>query len=74
MPAKIFIIAASLLAFIASFTLRDRLLSPESAPAREMKDCRRIISMAPSITETLFALGLGDTRESAILSLPVGIL
>ncbi|MBM4353800.1 MAG: ABC transporter substrate-binding protein [Deltaproteobacteria bacterium] len=31
--------------------------APPEAPA---PDCTRIVSMAPSITETLFALGLGD--------------
>jgi iron complex transport system substrate-binding protein len=29
-------------------------------PATDTPACRRIVSMAPSITETLFALGLGD--------------
>ena len=35
----------------------DEPLRPEFTP---LWRCRRIVSMAPSITETLYALGLGD--------------
>ena len=63
---KRFIFIVILLAFAGSYILRTTLLpgrdtspdvqTPDTTPPRY----DRIISMAPSITETLFALGLGD--------------
>jgi iron complex transport system substrate-binding protein len=44
--------------FAGSHWARQRLV-PERTPAVP-QNARRIVSMAPSITETLFALGLGD--------------
>jgi len=45
--------------FAGSAWLRGRLVSNEDVPAPPT-ECRRIVSLAPSVTETLFQLGLGD--------------
>jgi iron complex transport system substrate-binding protein len=68
MAHKIALIASSLLVFVACFSIRERYF-----PARAQRDSpifadakigtvpyRRIVSMAPSITETLYVLGLSD--------------
>ena len=61
MRGKIFSAAIILLVFGGSFLGKGRLNRPPSGKVRQAPDhCRRIVSMAPSITETLFALGLGD--------------
>jgi iron complex transport system substrate-binding protein len=52
--------AAIVLVFAASYVAQrglDRLQPLEASSAGE---CRRIVSLAPSVTETLYALGLGD--------------
>jgi iron complex transport system substrate-binding protein len=59
MANKIAFTASILLIFAVSFILRERFLISTSEIAKDY-DCRRIVSMAPSITESLFALGLGD--------------
>ncbi len=41
-------------------TIIAALLAALSSADAETSECRRIISLAPSITETVFALGLGD--------------
>jgi iron complex transport system substrate-binding protein len=46
--------------FAASFGLRGRMEQPTDASVASPGDYRRIVSMAPNITETLYALGLGD--------------
>jgi iron complex transport system substrate-binding protein len=43
-----------------SVTLRAKLQNQSRPAALPTRDCRRIVSMAPSVTETLFMLGLGD--------------
>ncbi len=51
---------AIVLVFAASYFAQkclDRLEPPEEPPGAP---CRRIVSLAPSVTETLYALGLGD--------------
>jgi iron complex transport system substrate-binding protein len=58
--AKFFVITVSLLAFAASFSIRQRWFPPANLASATPGDYRRIVSLAPSITETLFALGLGD--------------
>ena len=46
--------------FGASFLAKGLLVEPPRQIAVRSRDYRRIISMAPSVTETLFALELGD--------------
>ena len=58
---RLLLLGAIVSAFAASWLAQDRLHD-----ARRLQicpgvwQCRSIVSMAPSITETLFALGLGD--------------
>jgi iron complex transport system substrate-binding protein len=54
------LIAAIALMFSSSFMMRERVDTPSWPEATPFWQCRRIVSMAPSITETLYALGLGD--------------
>ncbi|MBN2473646.1 MAG: ABC transporter substrate-binding protein [Pirellulales bacterium] len=49
-----------LLVFVGAFLAKGLLGRPRGSQAAATSDCRRIVSMAPSLTETLFALGLGD--------------
>ncbi len=61
MKTKIALVAIVVLVFVGSHLAKESLdgsTGPVAPPAPE--DCRRIVSMAPSVTETLFALGLGD--------------
>ena len=46
--------------FVASAMLRKRIDAAAAKPQSRPADCRRLISLASSITETLYALGLGD--------------
>jgi iron complex transport system substrate-binding protein len=48
------------LVFVGSFLARGLLDRTAAAIAPGPRECRRIVSMAPSVTETLFALGLGE--------------
>jgi iron complex transport system substrate-binding protein len=60
MVYRITLVAAIVLVFSASLLAHKwlpRPIRPESVPSQR---CGRIVSMAPSITETLYALGLGD--------------
>ena len=57
---RITLIAAIGLAFAASLALTSRIDESSRPPLSRSWQCRRIVSMAPSITETLYALGLGD--------------
>jgi iron complex transport system substrate-binding protein len=57
---KYILSTAIVLVFVASYWAQkgiDRLEPLEGSPGGP---CRRIVSMAPSVTETLYALGLGD--------------
>lgn len=58
---RVTLVSAILLVFAASLLgnkwLDEQPMRPELTP---LWQCRRIVSMAPSITETLYALGLGD--------------
>lgn len=59
MRTRLFLVIVIGLCFVGSFLARQRVVAvPEerSAPAR----ASRIVSLAPSVTETLFAVGLGD--------------
>ncbi|NQT40991.1 MAG: ABC transporter substrate-binding protein, partial [Planctomycetes bacterium] len=61
MKTKATLVAIVVLVFVGSHLAKESLdgsTGPVAPPAPE--DCRRIVSMAPSVTETLFALGLGD--------------
>ena len=60
MASKIFIVATSVLVFAACFSIRERYFSSVKVAAVGPGNYRRIVSMAPSITETLYALGLSD--------------
>ena len=60
MPYRTILITAILLVFSASLLTHYRLDGPKRSEATSPRQYRRIISMAPSITETLYALGLGD--------------
>jgi iron complex transport system substrate-binding protein len=60
MASKIVLIASSLLVFATCFTIREQYFQlPNNAVSRQ-GNFRRIVSMAPSITETLYVLGLSD--------------
>jgi iron complex transport system substrate-binding protein len=54
------LLAAIVLIFSASLLAHKRLDEPLRPEVTPLWQCRRIVSMAPSITETLYALGLGD--------------
>jgi len=54
------LIAAIFLVFAGSLLAQRRIDVPINPEASPRWQCRRIVSMAPSITETLYALGLGD--------------
>lgn len=54
------LIAAIVLVFSASLLAHKRIDDPMRPQVTPFWQCRRIVSMAPSITETLYALGLGD--------------
>ncbi|MBN1912076.1 MAG: ABC transporter substrate-binding protein [Pirellulales bacterium] len=59
MRIKLILTTIIVLIFVVSFWARSRLLAP-AANVRTAGPPQRIISMAPSLTEMLFALGLGD--------------
>ncbi|MBN2216346.1 MAG: ABC transporter substrate-binding protein [Pirellulales bacterium] len=46
--------------FVGSAWLRERIARTAAGRAAAPAECRRIVSMAPSVTEILFQLGLGD--------------
>jgi iron complex transport system substrate-binding protein len=54
------LLVAILTVFSASFLIRERFDEPMRPEVVPYWQCQRIVSMAPSITETLYALGLGD--------------
>ena len=62
------LVAAIVLVFAGSMIARKRIDERRRVEAAPAWQCRQIVSMAPSITETLYGLGLGDrvvgvTRE-----------
>jgi iron complex transport system substrate-binding protein len=57
---RVTLIAAIGLAFAASLAVSSRIGESSRPQLCRGWQCRRIVSMAPSITETLYALGLGD--------------
>ena len=60
MRNKLLPAAIILSVFAASFTAKRLLRKAEPEEAPQPRRCERIVSMAPSITETLYALGLDD--------------
>ena len=60
MRSKVVLAILIVLVFGASYLAKGLLARPEAKLARPSGDYERIVSMAPSITETLFALGLDD--------------
>ncbi|MBN2580054.1 MAG: ABC transporter substrate-binding protein [Pirellulales bacterium] len=60
MATRIFLLLTILFVFAASFFARDRLVRSAAIRIESEGEYRRIVSMAPNITETLYALGLGD--------------
>ncbi len=60
MPSRLLLAAMIVLAFAGSYWARARLGQPVDRTSSESREAARIVSMAPSVTETLYALGLGD--------------
>ena len=60
MRSKLILTVVVLLVFAGSFLAKGRLRGRHGRPRSAPASYERIVSMAPSITETLFALGLGD--------------
>jgi iron complex transport system substrate-binding protein len=60
MKYRFTLIMAIILVFVASLVAQRRIDGPTCPAASPRWKCQRIVSMAPSLTETLFALGLGD--------------
>ena len=54
------ILFGSIAACFAGSFLAAWAVSRHDEPPADPRDCRRIVALAPSVTETLFALGLGD--------------
>jgi iron complex transport system substrate-binding protein len=60
MASRLFLIVTILAIFASSFVLRDRYFREPKAVQNSPRKCTRIISMAPSLTQTLCDLGLQD--------------
>jgi iron complex transport system substrate-binding protein len=62
MRLRILLAATILLVFLGSYVSRTAIHQAEASRERRLAEAapQRIISLAPSVTETLFALGLGD--------------
>jgi iron complex transport system substrate-binding protein len=60
MGYRLILIGAIFLTFAASLVAQRRIDSRTRPAISPRWQCGRIVSMAPSITETLYALGLGD--------------
>ena len=58
--SRFVLIVVVIVVFGASFLAKGLLVDPPRENRAESRDYRRIVSMAPSITEMLFALGVGD--------------
>jgi iron complex transport system substrate-binding protein len=59
MGYRLALIGAIFLVFAGSMTVQQRLDAPTQPAISPRWQCGRIVSMAPGITETLYALGLG---------------
>jgi iron complex transport system substrate-binding protein len=61
MASKVILVLTSLLLFVGSFSVRECLFPAQGiVVGQKCRSCRRIVSMAPSITEAVYAVGLGD--------------
>ena len=60
MQTKLLLAVVIAVTFGACYALRAQLAPSGGGAAKDLGDARRIVSQAPSVTETLFALGLGD--------------
>jgi len=60
MRTKLLLIVSIFLVFAGSFLARQMLCPGAAGTSPQSQRPMRIISMAPSVTETLFALGVGD--------------
>lgn len=60
MRSKLILAAVALAVVAGSFAAKSLLRRPDRAGEIDPAACRRIVSLSPSITEILFALGLGD--------------
>jgi iron complex transport system substrate-binding protein len=60
MRNQLLLAASVFLIFAGSFAAQGLLSQPAGGPTPDGQSCRRIVSMAPSITETLSALGLAE--------------
>jgi iron complex transport system substrate-binding protein len=60
MPSRLLLAATIVLVFAGSYWAKARLGEPAERAASDSREAARIVCMAPSITETLYALGLGD--------------
>jgi iron complex transport system substrate-binding protein len=61
MAAKLVLLVSCILVFVVSFFAREYFTnSAEINSAERLVKCQRIVSMAPSVTETLYSLGLSD--------------
>ena len=59
MRAQLAVVVAVPLIFAGSFLGKQLLVEDAQSKRAEPRSCRRIVSLAPSVTETLFALGAG---------------
>jgi iron complex transport system substrate-binding protein len=60
MANRIVLITSSLLVFITCFSVREHYFSSQKTSISRLGNYRRVVSMAPSITETLYVLGISD--------------
>jgi iron complex transport system substrate-binding protein len=60
MRNQLFLAATVLLIFAGSFAAQQLLSQPSGGPLPDGRPCRRMVAMAPSISETLSALGLAE--------------
>jgi len=60
MRSELLLVGAIVLVFAGSLALKKRMAPESNAPPMSSRMPERILSTAPSITETLYALGCGD--------------
>lgn len=60
MPGKLLVATAAVAVFVGAAWLKSRLPEPATDATAAETSAQRIVSLAPSVTEVLYALGLGD--------------